>query len=87
MINDIITGLISFLSSLYTNLGLHTAFSGLLDLLDDFQQYQTLFNEYLSGVYFLFGKGLVIYMVGAFLTILLVRVVFAVINIVGQFIP
>ena len=69
MINDIISGLISLLSSLYTNLGLHTAFSGLLDLLDDFQQYSSLFNEYLAGVYFLFGKGLVIYMVGAFLTI------------------
>lgn len=87
VINDIISNLILSLADFYTSSGLHTAVSSLIDKLDDWQQYSVLFSEYLSGVYFLFGKALVLYIVGVFTAVFLVRLFFAVVNLIGQFVP
>lgn len=87
VINDLIEKLIMSFSYFYESLGLHTAISNLIGYLDDWQTYQATFAEYMSGVYFLFGKSLIVYMVTVFTIIFLVRLIFAVINLVGQFIP
>ena len=87
MINDLISNLIIAFDDLLTNLGLYTKFSNLIGYLDDFQTYTTEFNKYLSGVYFIFGKALVSYMVSVFIIIVAVRIIFAIVNLVGQFVP
>ena len=87
VINDIISKLILSLADLYNSAGLHTALSSLIDKLDDWQSYSTLFAEYMSGVYFLFGKALVVYIVGVFITVFVVRLLFAVVMLIGQFVP
>lgn len=87
MINDIIIKLIESFSDIYTRIGLHTLISNLIGYLDDWQSYSTLFNEYLSGVYFLFGKALVVYIVGVFAVVIVIRIAFAIVNLIGQFVP
>lgn len=87
VINDIISNLILSLADFYTSSGLHTAVTNLIDKLDDWQTYSSLFSTYLSGLYFLFGKALILYIVGVFTAVFLVRLIFAVVNLIGQFVP
>ena len=87
MINDLISNLIIAFDDLLTNLGLYTKFTTLIGYLDDFQSYTTEFNKYLSGVYFIFGKNLVMYMISVFIIVVAVRIIFAVVHLVGQFVP
>ena len=87
MINDLISNLIIAFDDFLTNLGLYNKFATLIGYLDDFQTYTTEFNKYLSGVYFIFGKTLVIYMISVFAIIVAVRIIFAVVHLVGQFVP
>lgn len=87
VINDIISKLILSLADLYNSAGLHTALSNLIDKLDDWQTYSSLFADYMSGVYFLFGKALIIYIIGVFIAVFAVRLLFAVVNLIGQFVP
>ena len=87
MINDLISNLIIAFDDLLTNLGLYTKFTILIGYLDDFQTYTTEFNKYLSGVYFIFGKTLVMYMISVFIIVVAVRIIFAVVHLIGQFVP
>lgn len=87
MINDLISNLIIAFDDLLLRLGLYNKFSELIGFLDDFQSYTTEFNKYLSGVYFIFGKALVSYMISVFIVIVGVRIIFAVVHLVGQFVP
>ena len=87
MINDLISKLILAFDDLISNLGLYTKITSLIGYLDDFQSYTTEFNKYLSGVYFIFGKSLVIYMVTVFAIVVTVRIAFAVVHLIGQFVP
>ena len=87
MINDFITKLILSFDDLLTNIGLYTKLTSLLSHLTDFQQYTLEFQKYLSGVYFIFGKALCTYMISVFIIVVGVRIVFAIVHLVGQFIP
>lgn len=87
MINDLITNLCLTFDDLLNKIGFYTKFSTLLGYLDDFQTYTTEFNKYLSGVYYIFGKSLVTYIVSVFVIIVIIRIVMAVVNMVGQFVP
>ena len=87
MINDLISNLILSFDEFLTSLGLYTKLTELIGFLDDFQNYSTEFNKYLSGVYFILGKGLVTYMVSVFVVVVVVRIIFAVVHLVGQFVP
>lgn len=87
MINDIISNLIIAFDDFITQLGLYTKITTLISYLDDFTTYTTEFNKYLSGVYFILGKSLVVYIVTCFALIVVIRIIFAVINLVGQFVP
>ena len=66
MINDIISNLIIAFDDFITQLGLYTKITTLIGYLDDFTTYTTEFNKYLSGVYFILGKSLVVYIVTCF---------------------
>lgn len=87
MINDLISGIIEAFDHLLTQMGINEKITTLLSYLDDFQTYTTEFNKYLSGVYFIFGKSLVVYIVTVALLIIVIRIAFAIVNLVGQFIP
>lgn len=87
MINDFISKLIIGFDDLLSSLGLYQKFTELIGFLDDFESYTNEFNKYLSAVYFIFGKTLVTYIVGVFVVIVIVRIIFAIVNIVGQFVP
>lgn len=87
VINDLISKFILSFANLYDSSGLHTAVTNLIGILDDWQSYQATFAEYMQGVYFLFGKSLVVYMVTVFTIIFIVRLVFAIVHLVGQYVP
>lgn len=87
MINDLISNIIEAFDYLLTQMGINDKITTLLSYLDDFQTYTTEFNKYLSGVYFIFGKSLVVYIVTVALLIIVIRIAFAIVNLVGQFIP
>ena len=87
MINDLISMAIYGLDYLLSQFGLYDKLTVLIGYLDDFQTYTTEFNKYLSGVYFIFGKSLVVYMVSVFATIVIIRIIFALVHLIGQFVP
>lgn len=87
MINDFISNLIIGFDNLLNQIGLYSLISQLLDYLDDFQSYKTTFQSYLFGLYFFFGKSLIIYIVTIFGVIVTVRIIMAVVHTVGQFVP
>lgn len=81
MLNDLLSSTITFFDNLLTDTGVFTKLSGLFNYLDDYQDYLSEFNKYLSGVYYIFGKSLVIYMVTAFGVIVGLKVLFVVLNV------
>lgn len=87
MINDFISKLILSFDDFLSSLGLYTKITELIGYLDDFQSYSTEFNKYLSGVYFILGKGLITYMVSVFVIVVIIRITFAIVHLVGQFVP
>lgn len=87
MINDFISKIIISFDGFLTSLGLYTKITELIGFLDDFQSYSTEFNKYLTGVYFILGKGLCTYIISVFVVVVVVRILFAVVHLVGQFVP
>lgn len=87
MLEDILRFFVNFFDKLLIHIGLTSLISNLISYTDDWQQYQSTFNNYLSGVYFIFGKPLVIYMVTLFAIIVSIRIIMAFVNIIGQYVP
>lgn len=86
MINDFITGFISIFTSFYTD-HIHQHIQDLIDLLSSWEDYESIFNDLLAGVMFICGKPLIVFMVSCFVIIVTIRVIMALVNIIGQFIP
>lgn len=87
MINDFIIKIIMVFDNLYNNFGVSSLLEDLLEKVSTFEDYLSDFEYYLGGVYFVLGKPLVIFMVSVFGIIFTIRLVMAIVNIVGQFIP
>ena len=87
MINDLIIKLIHLFDGLYNSFGVSSLFEDLLESASTFESYTTEFSYYLSGLYFVFGKPLIVFIVGVFSVVFMIRLVMAIVNIVGQFIP
>lgn len=62
-------------------------FTKITDILTMFNSYRSVFDEIMGVIYFFFGKPLIVFGVGVGVTIIVVKIVFAIINLVGQFIP
>lgn len=86
MINDWLIGFISIFTSFYED-HIHSSVSSLLTLLNEWQNHTTLFNDLLSAVFFICGKPLCVFMFSVFLAVLTIRLIMALVNIIGQFIP
>ena len=86
MFNFFIQLALNGLDWLYTNY-LTGFFSKITEIFTYFDTYSSIFSDFMEVIYFFFGKGLIVFFLGACLTIILVKVVFALVNLVGQFVP
>ena len=86
MINDWIISFISIFTNFYND-HLHTHLQSLLSLINEWQNHTTLFNDLLAAVFFIAGKPLCVFMLTCFVTVLTIRLIMSIVNIVGQFIP
>lgn len=82
MINDFISGIINTIDSIYSSLDISTHLADLLDKLNKPFDYVQDFSYYMSGVYFIFGKPLVIYFISVVAIIITIRIALAIVNLV-----
>ena len=80
MITDIVKSILQFFDTLYTNLGVSSFIADLIDKLDKPFEFIGDFSYYISGVYYVFGKSLVMYVIGVITIILAIRIILAVVN-------
>lgn len=86
MINFFLLQILNGLDWLYTNY-LSGFFTKITDLLTMFEQSRTVFNEIVQIIYFICGKNLIVFGLSVGVTIIIVKIVFAIVNLAGQFIP
>ena len=82
MLTDFIIKIITFLDSIWANMGISTALENLLDKLNKPFEFVADFSYYMSGVYYIFGKPLVIYLISVVVIIVVIRLALAIINLV-----
>ena len=80
MITDIVKSILQFFDTLYTNLGVSSFIADLIDKLDKPFEFIGDFSYYISGVYYVLGKPLVMYVIGVITVILAIRIILAVVN-------
>lgn len=80
MITDIVKSILQFFDTLYTNLGVSSFIADLIDKLDKPFEFIGDFSYYISGVYYVFGKPLCMYVIGVITVILAIRIILAVVN-------
>lgn len=81
MINDILQKIVVWVDSLYTTLAISQKISNLLGYLSQYQSYITDFKYYVSGIYFIFGKALITYMVSVSVALFSLRIALALIKV------
>lgn len=86
MINFFLQQVLNGLDWLYTSY-LSGFFSKITDLLTMFENSRTVFNEIVQIIYFICGKNLIVFGLGVGVTIIVVKIVFAIVNLIGQFVP
>ena len=77
MITSIIVKLIQLFDTLYNDLQISSLLSDLISRLTTFRTYLPDFKYYLSGIYFIFGKSLVTYVVGVAVSLFSLRLAIA----------
>lgn len=87
MLNDIAQIPLDFLDWLYENPFIGAYFDMWEDLGDAISSYSGTLTNLLEGVYFFFTKDLVVFTFNFWLVICLAAFIFALINLIGQFIP
>ncbi|WP_407454115.1 hypothetical protein [Methanobrevibacter sp.] len=86
MINFFIEQVLNGLDFIYAQF-LVGFFTKITEIFTRFEEYQDIFEQFMEIIYFLFGKNLIVFFLGCCLTIIIVKIVFAIINLAGQFIP
>lgn len=88
MINDFIKWCLDLIDTLY---GLipseYNLISKINDLITTISSYQSTWNDLTSVVYFVLGKPLVVACISVGVCIIIVKLIFAFINIIGQYVP
>lgn len=87
MINFFIQQILNLLDWIYTNLYINELFTKLNDLFSQLNNYQSQWDDFMSIIFFVVGKPLIVFCVGVGVTIIIVKIVFALVHIVGQFVP
>lgn len=87
MINFLIKQLLDLLDWCYTNLYINELFTKINDLFTMISSYQTQWDQFMGIIFFVVGKSLLVFCVGVGVVIIIVKIVFALIHLIGQFVP
>lgn len=88
MINDFIKWGLDLIDYFYNLIpGNYNLITKIQDLITSLSTYQNTWNELTSVIYFILGKPLVVTCISVGVCIIVVKLIFAIINIVGQYVP
>lgn len=87
MLNEIIQMFINILDYFYNLAPIGAFFDMFEDISGYFVTYRLATAEIFEGLYFIVGKNLIMLLIDWFLIFLMFKVVFAIVNLVAQFIP
>ncbi len=87
MLTDFVISLIQFIDNIVSGLSLFDLLNELVVKMNTYQSYINEFQVYLSGAFYVFGKPLIIFVLGASATVFIIKLVMAIVMIVGQFVP
>ena len=87
MINFLIGELLNILDWCYTNLYIKAFFDKLGDLFAQISTYQSQWDDFMSIIFFVVGKDLIVFCVGVGVAVVVVKIVFGLIHLVGQYVP
>lgn len=73
---------ISLLNTIYEKLEIHDKISSLLDFISSVDDYSQTFSYFVGGVYFIFGKPLVIALISVIAVIIGIRLCMAIVNLI-----
>ena len=86
MLNDIFLFGLNLIDTIY-NMFLLTPITTINSVFTKINDYSSTLTDLLQIVYFICGKGLVVFGIGVGVAIITIKVVFAIINLIGQFVP
>lgn len=86
MLNDIFLFGINLIDMFY-NAFLTVPINTLNTAFTKINEYSGTLTDLIQAIYFICGKGLVVFGVGVGFSIITIKVIFAIINLVGQFVP
>lgn len=86
MLNDLFQFVLNLLDNAY-NLFLSTPITTINGVFTRINDYSGTLVNLLQAIYFICGKGLVVFGIGVGIAIIVVKVVFAIVNLIGQFVP
>ena len=88
MINDFIKWCIDLIDYFYNLIpSQYNLIDKITNLLSTLSDYQATWQTFTSIIFFIVGKPLVVACIGVGIAIIFVKLVFAIINIVGQYVP
>lgn len=86
MLNDIFNFGVNLIDMIFNSF-LSTPITTLNSVFTKISEFSTTLTNLLQAMYFICGKGLVVFGIGVGIAIITIKVIFAVINLVGQFVP
>ena len=87
MINFLIWQLIQILDWAYNNLYIKQFFDKINELFAQISNYQSQWDNFMSIIFFVVGRDLIVFCVGVGVAIIIVKIVFALIHLIGQYVP
>lgn len=87
MINFLIKQFLDLLDWCYTNLYINELFTKINELFTMISNYQSQWDQFMGIIFFIVGKSLLVFCVGVGVAIIIVKIVFALIHLIGQFVP
>ena len=87
MINFLIWQLFQILDGCYNNLYISELFTKINDVFTQINSYSSQWDNFMAIIFFVVGKPLIVFCVGVCVTIIIVKIVFGLIHLIGQFVP
>ena len=87
MINFLIWQLLQILDWCYNNLYIKELFTKISEVFTQINSYSSQWDNFMSIIFFVVGKPLIVFCVGVGVTIIIVKIVFGLIHLIGQFVP
>lgn len=88
MINDFIKWCLELIDTFYSMIpSEYNLIDKITDLVSTVSSYSSTWNDLTSVIYFVLGKPLVVACISVGVCIIVVKLIFALINIIGQYVP